>query len=164
MGNLGKSPSTWDDGYTGIEDPDKKSSGIISILEGVLSEFSKMEADTKAQEATDQKEFEDAMKDNAIEKAGRTQEVEMKTQEKARRSDKIASLSSTKKDTVGELEKTDQYLEDLKPACVSGDSSYGDRKAARSKEIGALKKAQGILEDAFKEKAGKFLQINSHRQ
>jgi len=157
--NLPKNPATWDAGYTGVQDPDKKGSGIISILEGVLSEFSKMEADTKAQEATDQKEFEAAMKDNAIENAGRTQEVEMNTQEKARRVDKIASLSSTKKDTVGELEKTDQYLEDLKPACVSGDSSYTDRKAARTKEIGALKKAQGILEDAFKEKVSSFLQI-----
>jgi len=163
--NLGKNPATWDSSYTGVQDPDKKGSGIISILEGVLSEFSKMEADTKAQEATDQKEFEDAMKDNAIEKAGRTQEVEMKTNEKKRRTEKITSLSSTKKDTTGELGKTEQYLSDLRQPCVAGDSKYGDRKAARSKEIGALKKAQGILEDAFKENAGKkFLQISSHRQ
>merc|ERR1719199_2183255 len=99
--NLGKKPSTWDASYTGVADPDKKETGIISILEGVLSEFSTMEADTKSQEAQDQKEFEAAMKDNAIEKAGRTQEVTMKTAEKARRVDKIASLSSSKKDTEG---------------------------------------------------------------
>jgi len=85
----------------------------------------------------------------------------MKTAEKARRVDKIASLSSQKKDTEGELEKTEQYLSDLKPACVDGDSSYGDRKAARTKEITALKQAQGILEGAFAEKAqSKFLQIH----
>jgi len=151
--NLGKKPSTWDAGYTGVADPDNKG-GIISILEAVQGDFSKMESDTKAQEAEDQAAFEESMKTNSIEKAGRTQEVEMKTAEKARRVDKIASLSSTKKNTVGELEKTDQYLTDLKPACVNGDSSYEDRKAARTKEIGALNKAQVILEDAFKEKAG----------
>jgi len=166
--NLGKNPATWDAGYTGVADPDKQPGGIISILEGVLADFSKMESETKAQEAEDQAAFEEAMKANAIEKAGRTQEVEMKTAEKARRVDKIASLSANKKNTVGELEKTDQYLEDLKPACVNGDSSYEDRKAARTKEIGALKKAQVILEDAFKEKAsllqaGKNLrQVSSH--
>ena len=33
----------------------------------------------------------------------------MKIAEKARRADKIASLSSTEKDTDGELEKTNQY-------------------------------------------------------
>jgi len=161
--NLPKNPATWDSSYTGVSDPDKQPGGIISVLEGVLSDFSKMESETKAQEAQDQKEFEDAMKSNKIEKAGRTQEVQMKTAEKARRVDKIASLSSTRKDTEAELEKTEQYLVDLKPACVNGDSSYDDRKSARSKEIEALQKAQVILLEAFKEKSGKkFLQISSH--
>jgi len=86
----------------------------------------------------------------------------MKTAEKARRVDKIASLSAQNKNVEAELEKTEQYLVDLKPACVSGDSSYDDRKAARAKEIEALQKAQVILQEAFKEKSGKFMQINSH--
>merc|ERR1719389_1347344 len=158
--NLPKNPATWDSEYTGVADPDKQPGGIISVLEATLSDFSKMEAETKSQEAEDQAEFEESMKTNDIEKAGRTKEVEMKTAEKARRVDKIASLSSQKKDTEGELEKTNQYLKDLKPACVDGDSSYEDRKAARTKEIEALKKAQIILLDAFKAK--KFLQISSH--
>merc|ERR1712224_426629 len=85
--NLPKNPATWDSGYTGVADPDKQPGGIISVLEGVLSDFSKMEAETKANEAEDQKEFENTMKDNDIEKAGRTKEVEMKTAEKARRVD-----------------------------------------------------------------------------
>merc|ERR1719440_911807 len=108
------------------------------------------------------------MKENDIEKARRTQESEMKSAEKARRNEKIVSLSSSKKNSEGELEKTEQYLEDLKPACVDGDSSYDDRKAARTKEIEALKKAQVILLDAFKEKPEekggdlKFLQIKRH--
>jgi hypothetical protein len=84
----------------------------------------------------------------------------MKSQEKARRSDKITSLNGQKKNVEAELEKTEQYLEDLKPACVDGDSSYEDRKAARAKEIEALKKAQVTLQDAFKEKG--FLQIKKH--
>ena len=108
-----------------------------------------MESETKAQEAQDQKEFEDAMSANKIEKAGRTQEVQMKTAEKARRADKINSLSVQKKNVEAELEKTEQYLVDLKPACVAGDSSYDDRKAARAKEIEALQKAQVILQEAF---------------
>jgi len=159
--NLPKNPATWDSGYTGVSDPDKQPGGIISVLEGVNADFSKMESETKSQEAQDQEEYEAAMKDNSIEKAGREQEVKMKTAEKARRNDKIASLSSTKKNTEGELEKTDQYYEDLKPACMNGDSSYDDRKAARAKEITALKEAQVILQDAFKEKK-LFLQIKKH--
>jgi len=163
--NLPKNPATWDSGYTGVSDPDKQPGGIISVLEGVSADFSTMEAETKSQEAADQKDFEDSIKSNAIEKAGRTQEVTMKTAEKARRVDKVASLSSTKKDTEGELEKTEQYMTDLKPACVNtdGGASYTDRKAARTTEITALKTAQVTLQDAFKG-GKKFLQISSHRQ
>jgi len=155
--NLPKNPATWGSEYTEVADPKKQPGGIISVLEAVAQDFSKMEADTRAQEAQDQAEFEQSMKDNAITKAERTQEVKMKTAEEARRADKVASLSSTKKDTEGELEKTEQYMKDLQPACVNGDSSYDDRKAARAKEVAALKKAQVTLEDAFKAKS--FLQI-----
>merc|ERR1719502_2009072 len=120
------------------------------------------------------------MSANNIEKAEREQEAKMKTAEKARRVEKIASLSSQKKNTEGELEKTEQYLVDLKPACVDGDSTYEDRKAARTEEIKALQKAQIILTDAFKEKepeeemkpapeeivglSSKFLQVKRHIQ
>jgi len=162
--NLGKNPATWDSSYTGVSDPDKQPGGIVSVLEGVLGDFTKMEAETVSQEAQDQSEFDDSMKSSAIDSAERTQEAKMKTAEKARRVDKIASLSSTKKDTDGELEKTNQYLTDLKPACVNtdGGATYTDRKAARTKEITALKTAQVTLQDAFKEKS--FLQKRVHRQ
>merc|ERR1719491_530194 len=158
--NLGKNPATWDSSYTGVSGG---GTGIVSILEAVLGDFSKMEAETVSQEAQDQQEYETSMKDNKIEKAERTQEVTMKVAEKARRTDKISSLAGTEKDTDGELEKTNQYLTDLKPACVNTDegASYTDRKAARAKEITALKTAQVTLQDAFKAK--KFLQVSVHR-
>merc|ERR1719281_1107900 len=47
--NLGKKPATWDSGYTGVADPDKQPGGIVSVLESVLADFEKMEADTKSQ-------------------------------------------------------------------------------------------------------------------
>mmetsp|Transcript_60699 Transcript_60699/g.95680 ORF Transcript_60699/g.95680 Transcript_60699/m.95680 type:complete len:708 (+) Transcript_60699:103-2226(+) len=166
---LGEKPATWDSSYTAVADPTKQPQGIISVLENVLSDFEKMEAETLSQEEVDQKEFEQSMKESEIEKAGRTQEVEMKTAEKGRRVEKIASLSSQKKNTEGELEKTEQYLVDLKPACVDGDSTYEDRKAARTQEIEALQKSQQILLDAFKEKeepekGAAFLEVRRHVQ
>jgi DNA repair exonuclease SbcCD ATPase subunit len=168
---LPENPKTWDSSYTAVADPKAQPGGIITVLENVLSDFEKMEAETKSQEEVDQKDYEEAMKQNEIEKAGRTQEVEMKKAEKARRVDKITSLTSQKKSTNAELEKTDQYLVDLKPACVDGDSTYDDRKAARTKEIDALKEAQIILLEAFKEKEetkllskGKYLRVQRHLQ
>merc|ERR1719160_1233527 len=156
---LPENPKTWDSPFTGVADPDKQPSGILTVLENVMSDFAKMESDTRSQEAIDQKEYEQSMSDNDIEMARRTQEADMKSNEKKRRAEKVVLLQGQKKTTESELEKTEQYLKDLEPACVDGDSSYDDRKAARAKEIEALKKAQITLQDAFKEKSASFLQI-----
>ena len=77
----------------------------------------------------------------------------MKTHEKARLLDKVKSWTAQHKHVVSELEAVVQYLKDLQPACVSGDSTYEDRKKARTDEVEALRKAQTILEEAFKAKA-----------
>jgi hypothetical protein len=146
---LPKNPATWDSSYTGVADPDKQPTGIIAVLETCMADYAKMEAETKAQEAADQKAYEQAMSDNDIEMADRKQESEMKTAEKKRRVEKIGSLNSQLKDTSNELYKTNQYLKDLQPACVTGDSTYEARKSARTQEIEALQQSQHILEDAF---------------
>jgi hypothetical protein len=166
---LPENPKTWDSPYTAVADPTAQPAGIITVLENVMTDFAKMEAETKSSEAVDQEEYEQSMKDNKIEKARRTQEAEMKSTEKERRIEKITSLTSKKKDVAAELEKTEQYLKDLEPACVTGDSTYEARKSARSQEIKALQKAQITLDDAFKEDPEEktetgFLQVRRHIQ
>merc|ERR1719162_786370 len=139
-------PATWSSPYTGVADP-KKPGGVITVLETIASDFATMEAETKAQEATDETNYQEELKTQEIEKARRTKEVEMKTQEQQRLNDKIASLEKNTKRVKEEKEALDQYLKDLEPACVEGDSTYVDRKQARDDEIEALKEAQVILAD-----------------
>jgi len=155
--DLPKNPDTWDSSYSGVADADAQPGGIITILEKTSEEFSQMEADTRAQEASDQDMYDKDMQDHAIEKATRNKEAEMKANEKKRLVDKVNSLTKTKKHVSDELEATEQYLKDLQPACVDGDSTYEERKSARAKEIDALHKAQDILAEAFKEGSA-FLQ------
>merc|ERR1719191_1094520 len=114
--DLPEEPSTWDSGYTGVADPSAQPGGILTILEETGKNFAQMEADTQAQEAMDQKAYEEDMKECTIEKARRTKESDMKTQEKKRLSDKIDAMTKSKKNTAGELEATEQYLKDLQPA------------------------------------------------
>lgn len=142
---LPKNPATWDNGYTGVGDPKKAGTGVIAVLEAVSSDFAKMEANTRAQEVADAKEYGDTMKKNSIELARRSKESEMKDGQKKRLAAKIVSTTASKKHVTDELESTEQYYVDLKPACMDGDSTYDDRKAARNAEIGALGQAQGIL-------------------
>merc|ERR1711953_1238878 len=134
----------------------------MGMMEEVAAKFSTMEADTKAQEASDQKEFEEQMSESDIEKTGRTKEVEMKEQEKKRLLDKLDTLKKTRKHVSGELGAVNQYYEDLKPACVEGDSSYEERKAARDKEIEALRQAEDILAKAFDDKDAALVAVTRH--
>merc|ERR1719410_1931955 len=130
---LPEDPATWDSSYTGVADPTKPKSGVIAVLKAVASDFAKMEADTRAQEETDQKAYDEEMSSSEIEKARRAKENEMKTSEKKRLTEKMEELKKSKKHFSNELEAVNQYLKDLDPACMDGDSSYEDRKKARDK-------------------------------
>jgi len=158
---LPKDPKLWDSGYTGVADPKKQDTGVIAILETCAADFSKMEAETKAQEVEDQKKYDDQMKAHKIEKSRRQQESDAKVQEKKRKVAKIESETKNLKHTTDELEAVQKYIKDLQPACVEGDSTYKDRKAARAKEIKALKEAQDMLKNAFK-KSSSFLEVRRH--
>jgi chromosome segregation ATPase len=147
-------PETWDSSYTGL---DKEPDGIITLMETISSDFAKMEAETTASEDEDQKAYDTDMTESAINKAEKEKSAEMKGHERARLLDKLKTWTGQLKHVVSELEAVVQYLKDLEPACVNGDSTYEDRKQARADEIEALRKAQGILESAFKAK-DEFLQ------
>jgi len=142
---LPEEPSTWDSAYTAVAEPE----GIIAVLEQVSADFAQMESDTAAQEASDKEAYDEDMKNCDVERARRGKESEVKGQERQRLLEKQKDYELERKRANSELEATEQYLRDLQPACVTGDSTYVDRKAARAKEIEALKEAQGLLQNAF---------------
>lgn len=148
---LPDTPSTWDSSYTGVSDPQNQPAGIVTVLKKISSDFAQMEAETRSQESIDQKNYQEDVNEAGIELTRLRKEEEMKGQEKHRLLDKIAAHEKSKKQTVTQHEAVVQYLTDLQPACVEGDSTYEDRKAARNAEITALKEAQVILADAFKD-------------
>merc|ERR1719207_290783 len=153
---LPDSPDTWDASYTGVTDPKSGSDGVLAILDGVMQKFSAMEADAKVQDETDQKNYEGDMQAKKIELEETKQDTSMKTSKKDSLQEKTEGLAAQLKHTTSEFDAVVQYLKDLQPACGEGDSSYEDRKKARADEITALRKAQTILEDAFRAKL--FLQ------
>jgi len=167
--SLPENPNTWGPSYTGATGSRDPSTGIISVLEAAMTKFSNMEHETKAQEVTDQEQFEQVIFDSKEEKARLTTESNMQTSEQKRRADKMASLMERSGSTKKEMASTKDYLKKLEPACVSGDSSYKKRKDARTTEITALKKSKVVLADAFKDpkdakqkKAASFLEIHRH--
>jgi len=151
---LPEEPSTWSAAYTGVADPAQQPGGVVTILKTISADFAKMEADTKAQEEVDQRAYDEEVKSCKIEKSRRSKQAEMKGQERARVLNKVASQEKSLKHIQDELSTVEQYLKDLAPACVEGDSTYEERKAARDAELSSLKEAQVILADAFKQAPG----------
>merc|ERR1719326_2397646 len=153
---LPEKPSTWDSSYTGTADPNSGADGILTILDETMQKFSKMEADAKVADETDQKDYEADMNAKKIEIDETNTDIQMKTSKKTSLEEEMTGKASQLKSTSSELDAVEQYLKDLEPACGTGDSSYDDRKKARADEMDALRKAQTILEEAFRAKA--FLQ------
>ena len=106
------------------------------------SNFASMEADASPQEATDGKAFQEDMTAQSMDKAEKTKSSEMKGSRKTALQQKLDGMNENMAHLTKELEAVNTYLKDLEPACVSGDSSYAERKAARADEITALRKAQ----------------------
>jgi len=149
---LPDSPATWDSSYTGVADPKSGSDGVLSILDGVATKFATMESDAKLQDATDQKDYDKDMAAKKVEIADVTSDTQMKDSKKQSLQEKLDAATAKLKHLTSENDAVLQYLKDLKPACAPGEGSYEDRKQARLDEIAALRKAQTILEDAFRAK------------
>jgi hypothetical protein len=149
--DLPDSPDTWDASYTGTSDP-SSGDGVLTILDGCLQKFSIMESDAKVQDETDQGNYDKDVQAKKIELAETAQDTQMKTNKMQSLQEKMEGNQGQLKHTTGELDAVKTYLKDLQPACGEGDSSYEDRKKARSDEITALRKAQTILEEAFRAK------------
>jgi len=147
---LGEKPSTWASGYSGVADPAAQPGGILAVLEQVSADFAKMESQTHAQESSDTEAYQTDMQACEIEKARRSKESDMKSQERKRVVEKQGSLEASRKSVAGELEATEQYMKDLAPACFDGSSTYDERKVARDQEIEALKEAQELLRNQTK--------------
>jgi len=145
-------PETWDASYTGTADPADPQDGVLGILDGVAQKFAAMEADAKLQDTTDQKDYEKDMAAKKVEIASVKTDTQMKTQKQTSLQEKLDGVNSKLKHVESENYAVRQYLKDLEPACAGPEGSYEDRKKARSDEITALRKAQTILEDAFRAK------------
>merc|ERR1719379_511430 len=91
---LPESPATWDSSYTGTADPKSGSDGILTILEETMQKFSKMEADAKVTDETDQKEYEQDMAAKKIEMDEANADSEMKTAKKESLSRKMSETAS----------------------------------------------------------------------
>merc|ERR1712179_845789 len=122
-----------------------ESGGVVGMLEVIESDFARLEADTKAAEATAQKEYDTFMTDSKVDKEAKSTDIEHKT---AKKQDESQALTVKKEDLEGtqkELDAALAYFDKLKPSCVDAGVSYASRVERRKEEIESLQEALRIL-------------------
>jgi hypothetical protein len=120
-------------------------SNIISFLEVAQSDFTRLLAESEAEEAEAKKAYETLMQESAVSKATKEAEVKGKTSEVKSLEVAIADTTNDLESSSKELDAVMEYIEKLKPQCESRAMTYEERKAARDEEVAGLKQALEIL-------------------
>jgi len=135
-------PEIFDKPYTGMG---AEGGGVVGMLEVIESDFARLESDTKASEATAQKEYDEFMTDSKVDKSEKSTDIEHKTAKKQDESQALTSKNEDLEGTQKELDAALAYFDKLKPSCVDSGVSYEDRVARRKEEIESLQEALKIL-------------------
>merc|ERR1719343_832396 len=135
-------PPIFDSPYTGMQ---AEKGGVVGMLEVIQADFARLEAETKAAEATAQKEYDDFMTSSKVDKAQKEKTVEHKTRKVQDETQALTSKTEDLEGTQKELDAALSYFDKLKPSCVDSGVSFDDRVARRQEEIQSLKEALNIL-------------------
>jgi len=139
--------------------------GIISILEIAESDFARSITEATQQEDDAADEYNVTTQDNKVATATKRTMVEGKTQEMARLNQAITDANSDRTGVRDELSAVMEYLDKLRPQCVTQPMSYEERKSRRESEIDGLKSALEILESetALVQTSSKTAFLRKHR-
>merc|ERR1740116_842826 len=88
-------PEIFDSPYKGMQ---SENGGVVGMLEVIESDFARLEADTKAAEASAQKEYDTFMTDSKVDKAQKSTYIEHKT---AKKQDESQALTVKTEDLEG---------------------------------------------------------------
>jgi len=133
-------PQTFEKPYTGMAN-----GGVMGMLEVILSDFQRLEAETTQAEDAGAQEFTTFKNDSQLDKAEKDKAVSMKQDSKQQADSNAQSAKSDLDSTQKELNAAMDYFEKLKPSCVDAGIDYDDRVARRKEEIQSLKEALTIL-------------------
>lgn len=127
-----------DEAYGGMQ---TAKGGVLSMLEVIEADFSRMEAETTASEAAAAKEHDAFVQESKLTKAEKSKEVEHKTSSKREKNSELINIKADLEGTQKELSAAESYYEKLKPDCIDAGPTYAERKAQRDQEMKDLKEA-----------------------
>jgi len=125
-----------------------QSGGVLALMDMLSNDLNKDIQQAEFEEKDSQKEYEELMSDSQKKRAADSKLITTKEEAKAE-ADSIAQATSENLTSANqELYLTKQYIADLHKSCDFLIENYDFRKAARSQERDALKKAKAVLQGA----------------
>merc|ERR1719235_115101 len=123
------------------------STGVLGMLEVIMSDFVRLETETTDAEDKAADEFTKFTRDSSQSKAVKSTDMKHKLNSKTAKQGDLEEAKKDLKGTQEELDAAEAYFEKLKPSCVEAGESYEERVARRKEEIESLTDALKILED-----------------
>jgi len=135
-------PETFDKPYTGLL---PAGGNVVDFLEVILSDFSRLEAETASDEAQESDEYKSYMFESEKDSALKNNEKSHKEETKTNKESELHSTQQELKLTQEALNKAVTYYEKLKPTCVDSGITYEERVKRREAEMQSLQEALSIL-------------------
>merc|ERR1719401_1549884 len=121
------------------------SGGILGMLDVILSDFARLEAETTQAESVAATAYDKFMNEANEDVAVKQTEIDHKTNKKDTCGQTIRDLEKSLKLTQNELDKALAYYDKLKAECIDTNLSYDERKKMREEEIVSLQEALKVL-------------------
>lgn len=145
-GFYGKSASFLQGGesapYTGMS---SESGGVFGLLEVILSDFARLEAETTSADSQAETAHGKFMDESSESIAVKDTALKHKESKRQQTEEKMRNLKKERTLTQEELDAALNYYDKLKADCLDKGLSYEERKQAREEEIQSLKEALQML-------------------
>jgi len=122
--------------------------GVMGMIQEIINDAKKMEADATRAEAEAQKAYEDLVTDTNASIEEKTKSQVNKVEEKAKAEENLQQAITDKEAALLELEELSNYNAELHQNCDFIMKNFEIRQTARDEEIEALKQAKSILSGA----------------
>merc|ERR1719276_365620 len=122
--------------------------GVMGMIQEIINDAKKMEADATRAEAEGQAAYEELVKDTNASIEEKTKSQVNKTEEKAKAEENLQQAITDKEAALLELEELSNYNAELHQNCDFIMKNFEIRQTARDEEIEALKQAKSILSGA----------------